>query len=634
VLLVGVALAPSLAPRAASAEPVTQTEFLSIPLADGTPVRACTVALPGRAERRPVVLEWTSYAIDADFGGGQPAGCPPQFKELSQAAARAGYVYVAANTRGTGASGGGASDLWGSSDGRDGAAVVEWLATRPWSTGKVGLVGCSNSGALANLVAAERPPHLAALATSCAPLDVYRDVFYPGGLRSYAMAFLTARGMHELGPQMTSEMLARGDFDFVTRPLANAQVAAGLFTQRTDGPFWRDKSVGPRLPFAVPTLYAGSWSDYMLRGTTEYAALHLKPTDRVLLHPGPHGVGSTVQGRYGFDERALQWFDHHLRGRPLAYVAERQVLYWELLGGASPPVDQLTGRWRESPTWPPPTTRYQRWYLHDTPSGTSSALDEGTLSPNALPDSAPAASYTYPVLSPGTASDLRQGGAAPLEAELGDRGGAVTWTSAPMKAALRLAGPITLTLHASTTAVDTDFVVRLLDVAPDGTTTDITNGWLKAAHRALDPTRTLTVAGQVVRPWHPHVDPQPVTPGQVERYDVEVLPTAVEIAAGHRLRLFLSAQEPPWFLQEIPPSVTSVHQDALRPSSVLLPVVAAQAGPARSVPRPVARPVTAPAPAPAGGAALPATGSPAWPAAAALLLLAVAAARLRRSSPG
>ena len=559
--------------------------FFYIPAADGTPLRACAIASPGALQdtnhHHPVILEWTSYAIDADFGGYFPSGCPPQFAVLATRAAEQGYVYVAANTRGTGASGGDFQDVWDRADALDGAHVVEWLAAQPWSSGKVGVVGCSNSGAFANGLAAVAPKHLRAVLTDCSPLDPYRDTFYPGGLASYSLLFTSSRPVaSQVTPQAAQEWAARGDTSPLLRGVKSTQGQADIATHQSYDASWSSRDLTADAPFRVPTYYLGSWQDYMLRGTTEYARLMGK-RDRVLITPGEHGSGySQLTGSYSFTERALGWMGHWLRGLPDPFASESRILYYELDGGLSPiPTGQSPAvsldpsRVRGAAQWPLPEATYQRWYFTPTTSGSSHSLNDLGLS-TSKPAAESTANWAYPGASTASFDEPRQPGGDETPSSGSDDGDAVTFTSSPMAAPLHVAGPVTVSFDAQSTATETDFVVRLIDVAPDGSAHNVTEGWLKSSFRALDVRRTLYDADHdIIRPFHDHSTAVPLTPLATEHYDVELLATANEFPTGHRLRVVVTSTATPWSLQTIAPAVNTTRYGGTHLSDVLLPVV-------------------------------------------------------------
>jgi putative CocE/NonD family hydrolase len=127
----------------------------------------------------------------------------------------------------------------------------------------------------------------------------------------------------------------------------------------------------------------------------------------------------------------------------------------------------------------------------------------------------------------------------PLDQRLEEEQG-LTWRTTPVKHAQRLVGPIQLHLMASSTADDTDFVARLSDVAPDGSETVVTEGALRASHRAVDHARSTTGS-----PYHVDQHLEPLTPGKLTALDVAIIPTAYELAPGHSLQLRVTTDDMP-----------------------------------------------------------------------------------------
>ncbi len=603
LLLASVLVLAVTEPASAQDAPVTDT--FEIPLADGTEIHVCRIA-PAEMTQHPIVLEWTNYNIDSQATG-PTGGCPPQFGALAQTLVADGYVFIAGQTRGVGRSTG-QPDIWSTQDGRDGAEVVEWLAAQPWSTGDVGIVGCSSSAMEGLQVAVASPPSLKASAFGCFAVDAYRGAYFPGGIRSYTAFTFIARLGPDVEPEATFDFLAEGDPSVLQRVVTDGLVASESLVTTEDGPFWQDKSTAGRLDQIAAPMYAfGNWADFFGRGASEWARDGMGPDDRLLYTPGWHGASMTVTGEYGMNERTKAWFDHHLRGLPLPFADEDPVVYWELDGGfdAGLALADLDGRFRSATSWPPAATIWERWYLRAGPSGTSTSINDGSLSLEPPSGDEGSATFFTPAPSLGTTTDPRGFGQPSRNGPDAEDSGVVTWTSEPLAEPLHIAGSLTATLHASSTAPDTDWYVRLLSVAPDGSFRDITNGWLKGAHRALDEDLTLrNAAGDIVRPYHPHDTREFLTPGEVVPFEVELWPTATEVPSGHRLRVWVASTDTPWLLHDTGPAAnTIVHNDA-QLSSILIPVTGAGADTVDGVDP--ATPATAPPtlPATGGGAVL------------------------------
>jgi predicted acyl esterase len=542
-LLAGVLTAP--AGHAATA-PV----YFDIPGINGVTLRACR--LGDVSKPRPVVLEWTNYQLD-DAHSQPAAGCPPQLKDLAAHHVARGYVYVAAQTRGVGSSTG-VADTWSRQDGRDGAAVVEWIARQRWSTGKVGLAGCSSSAQEGLQVAVQAPRHLKAVAFACFAPDSYRDAFYPGGLRSYSVGPVASRPLVDLDPVSLQARLDRGDgaallTESVQRLGGDAAFEAGILTQDTDSAFWREHSTEALLSRrTAPMLAYGSWADFFLRGTTEWAPTR-RPDDRLVFLPGWHGSPTTLQGRYGMTARATAFFDQHLRGLPDGYRSDPPVAWWEQQQGIGL---QSTGtpdprRFRGGTSWPPPGVHYE-------------------VDPLGAPDATPV--LLHPSLSPAATTDPR--GLGQTGDPRGDGLGAVvTWTLPPLERTTHLAGPVAVRLRVTPLTPELDVYVRLVAVGPDGVQRDVTNGWLRGAQRALGDRRTTRSHGVVVRPYHRHDADVLLTPGAPVDLDVELWQTAVELAPGTRLRVVVTADDTPWTVPTAPATAATVSATG---SHLVLPV--------------------------------------------------------------
>lgn len=557
-------------------------EYRSISLPEGS-VRACVQYTGDLASgRRPAIVEWTAYSVETGYTNQPAGGCSPQFQSLVSRMAPKGYVHIAANPPGMGRSSGTGFAFWSRANGRAGAGLVRWIRGQPWSDGTVGVVGCSGSAMDGLPLLAESgltpdpgdDPDAAVM--GCFAVDAYRGAFYPGGIRHYTNFVNAGRITHDVDVdhlQPLEETLA-GQTTWLSRTLNVASGTAAAYSTVTDGPFWQNRSTGDRLrAVTAPVLVLGSWQDFF-SGAPEYAMLYRKPSDRVVLYPGWHGSMMSATGPWSFGDRAVAWFDHHLRGESLPYAGEAPVQFWEQDRGYRPGVSFADGaRFRGAASWPPPGTSYRRLYARTGPSGTAASLNDGSLS-DAAPSGAESGDpYSYPAPAPGSTTDPRGFDQPSRNPRAAEEAGSLTYTTAPLAEALHLAGPVNLSLWAASTGPDTDFVVRLVAIAPDGALTEITNGWLKASHRALDEAKTIrSPSGDVVRAYHTHVDPVAVPPLEPVRYDVELWQTATELPAGSRLRIVVSGQEPVWMQQDVTPSVNTVLHDAAHPTFVTLPV--------------------------------------------------------------
>ncbi|HEX2513576.1 MAG TPA: CocE/NonD family hydrolase [Chloroflexota bacterium] len=577
---------------AAPEDGVVVERGVPVPMRDGTVLRA-DVYRPASGGRFPVLVERVAYELGARVGGYAPAYV------------RQGYVVVGQNVRGTFASGGVLDlfrdDGWGPN--RDGYDTVEWAAAQPWSDGNVGMLDGSYSGFTQYLVAPTRPPHLRALSPREAGGDVFRDWVFRAGAhqlaftRSWTMRTCLTWLTHEAAPATASPArerleaaLAQGLDPWLERlplrscpPLEDLPLVGWYFEHLAhpeDGPYWRATSLATRYGgVETPMLHVAGWFDFFLDGTlrafrglqaharTEAA----RRAQRLVIGPWIHGPAAAAERRAGevdfgpeavFDltGHRLRWYDHWLKGVDNGALDGAPVRAF--LMGAN--------RWLDLDAWPPPGLTHRPLYLRRGTGPSADSLNGGGLSFQP-PDGAegedgfdydphrPVPSLiSYPQLGP---TDHR-----PVEGRL------LTYTSDALEQDLAAVGPVAAVLHAASSAPDTDWVVRLCDVWPDGRSLSVCDGILRARYRD-----SLT-------------RPELLSPGRVYRFRVDLSGTAHVFKAGHRLRLQVTSSDFPRYDRNLNtggPFGTDAHpqvahntvfHDAARPSRLLLPTLPAPGG--------------------------------------------------------
>jgi uncharacterized protein len=271
----------------------------------------------------------------------------------------------------------------------------------------------------------------------------------------------------------------------------------------------------------------------------------------------PEHVGSNV-----VDDWQLRFLDHVLKGRETGIFDSPATVF------------VMNDGWRDLDGWPPSTSRGIDWYFHSDGRALSSSGD-GTLSTEP-PQDEPPDLFLYmpgrPVLSAGGHSCCLEIVApmGPADQQAAERSRLVlVYTSAPLDRDLVLVGDVTATLHAASSATDTDFTVRLCVVDADGRSTNVQEGIVRASHReSLE-------------------RPAPIVPGDVYEYRIELGPVGIRITAGHRLRVDISSSDfPQWdrnlntgggFAKKGPSAVRTATQtvlhDRAHPSRITLPAV-------------------------------------------------------------
>jgi hypothetical protein len=217
--------------------------------------------------------------------------------------------------------------------------------------------------------------------------------------------------------------------------------------------------------------------------------------------------------------------------------------------------------------------------LNGEKSGSVTSLNDGTLS-RQPPSGADKTSYSYP--DPGWM--LGGVGFGP-NSQPDPARRVLTFSTAPLDADLEIAGPIKLTLHASSSRDDMDFFVKLseqLPQSPDDRAKGlnpasywITKGWLRASHRALDPNKSTEM-----EPYHTHTDPQPIEPGRIYRFDISIEPMAHRFKKGNRVRLEIvcgdsAVTDVLWTHYYVPNKIgtDTIYHTAEHPSVLVLPVM-------------------------------------------------------------
>jgi uncharacterized protein len=517
----------------------TVTREVLIPMEDGVRL-AATIGFPSTDGQSPApgpfpaILEFTPYSKDLSA---------PSSYFTSR-----GYVYAVVDIRGAGASEGNLNDNYFSPrEQRDGRNLVEYLGTQPWSNGRVGMYGGSYQGIVQYLTAAQRPPHLKAIVPQVALADLYRDATYHGGILSqfFGAQYLAVQG----GPGLLSGLQEPNNREAALgAKLQQAQsdpIAFDYLANTTDTTFYRERSPAAKAHLIeVPALIRGGWFDGFVRGPSEMfpkLAEREGVETRLWMDPVPHkGARSQQYNPDGypasaldsFSAAALEFFDRHLK---LKDMPVRPPVKLFLMG---------RDRYIEDSQWPPAEVDHQRLYLR--PGGLSGKR----------PEKGSETFFTNP--SDGFTTTLSRHGnvaASPYsprdQSEERERG--LVWETDALEDPLAVVGPMALKIVASSTAPDTDWIVRVSDVAPDGSAKLLTEGYLRASHRELDKKRS-----RPDRPFHTHTDPEPIRPGERIPYEIEVWPTAQELAAGHRLRVQLTSNDTP---NHTPGTVTADRDD-------------------------------------------------------------------------
>ena len=562
---------------------------------DGVVLRA-DVYRPDAPGRRPVLLSRLPY----DKSQRRRPGDVDIFVEH-------GYVVIFQDTRGRFASDG--DDYYPLiHEGEDGYDAVEWAATLPYSDGNVGTMGQSYLGATQYLLAPTRPPHLKASFPASASSDFHQSwVYHTGGAFELGWqipyAILMARDtiarrklsetlVPELervlapaatpwAPPLSPEAYRRLPLMAWAELLAPVAPYIGDYLRHpTDGPTWWALNLERRHgQIDVPMYHVSSWYDIFLHGgLANFSGLRrnamtetARRAQKLIVGPWAHlfpytnptstGTGDIDFGRdalISLHDIQLRWFDHWLKGVDTGILDEPPVKIF-VMGD---------NRWRDEGEWPLARTRYTPWYFHSGGRANTSAGD-GVLDARA-PAEESADQFTYdpddPVPTRGGNTLILPMGVQdqrPVEA----RADVLVYTSAVLAEPLEVTGPIVVTLHAASSASDTDFTAKLVDVRPDEYAQNLADGIVRARYRASRESAT------------------PLTPGAVTHFTIDLWATSHVFLPGHRIRVEISSSNFPRFDRNLntgedPATGTrrevarqTVFHDARYPSHIVLPII-------------------------------------------------------------
>lgn len=531
-----------------------------VPMRDGV-MLAANVFLPPGGGRHPAILVRTPYGKGEQILAGY------------QLFTSHNYAVVVQDVRGRYGSQGAFDGL--AREGPDSSDTMNWIARQAWSNGEVVMSGGSYLGFAQWDAALQENPHLKAIFPVVSGCDTFTDRFYsPGGAiklghrLSWFAGNLAAPGYHASFssyiwhlPLRTSDRAATG------RRLDAFQAA---LNHPAYDAYWKSLSVCAHIDQVhVPVYSVGGWYDNYaesdLRAFQDLARLGRRP--HLIVGPWPHNMSFQFAGSpFGAQSSApikryqLTWYDRVL-SRPSEPEPAARLDYF--LMGAN--------RWESAPGWPPPDARPVSFYLAGR-GHANGAQGDGALALE--PEREAADQFVYdprnPVPTRGGAvcCDPRLFPWGPLDQRpVEQRPDVLVYSSAPLRNELEVAGPVSVRLWVATTAKDTDFTAKLVDVFPSGEARNLTDGILRLRYRGgLDRMA-------------------PVLPGQVMEIRIDAGPTANAFLPGHRIRLEVSSSNFPRFnrnlntggpiADEVTPRTArqTVYHGGARASALILPVV-------------------------------------------------------------
>ena len=474
-----------------------------------------------------------------------------------------GYAYVHADVRGTGFSEG-TFELFSSREQRDLYEIIEWIAAQRWSNGKVGGIGQSYYCMSQWFMGIQNPPHLACLAAYDGLNEPYRFMGYPGGIEAAFTAYWFNSSV-----RVSNLYPANGDHPrYIERDMFFEMQRHPLYDD-----FWRERTAAENLDkISVPLFSIGVWAkqDLHLEGNI-LGYLKARGPKKLAITGTPTAFSSMVDfaDKEFHRKYLLPFYDKYLKGLKTSWDERPNVEY----------VVRNTGKVRAFDSWPP-TTKALRFYLAKGPSGTVTSLNDGSLSRKAAANgSAEGTSYSYPrpnwVL-----------GVVPLGPQGPDpASGTLTFTSDALENDVEVAGNGKLTVYASTTRTDMDFLVKVSEQFAQTAEERAkgvqpryfiaTKGWLRASHAERDPRRSTADM-----PHYSHEKATPLTPGKIYKIEVPLLAIGYRFRKGSRIRVDICEGDSPatdnlffHFYRPDKIGTDTIYHDAEHPSELVLPIL-------------------------------------------------------------
>jgi predicted acyl esterase len=451
--------------------------------------------------------------------------------------------------------------------GKDVHDVVESVAQQPWCDGNVGMIGISFLANMQVFGAIEQPPHLKAIFPEGGHYDVY-DTAYQGGIMWLMLrAAIDGRGGDSAMPvrkriSKTMNTLSKEEFErrieerlndpdiknypnyhqILRYPEMNL-MWLDFILNPYDGPFWWGGEAPKDFSrVKIPAHFGAQWGRGWVTDGTIARFLEAKGPKRLVLRPPP-----PMQERpfHEFHDEIIRWYDHWFKGKDTGVMD-------------GPPIKMFVQgirEWRYENEWPLARTKWTKFYLRSRHRllPEPEPFDTESVPPDGF--------YQAPLFVTNKVQSL-------------------TYSTPTFPEDTEITGPIGLYLYSVIDTDDTNWIIRIFDVDPQGKKVQITTGWLKASQNEIDEAKS--------KPWaphHPHRRSIPVKPGEMNVYAIRVYATSNVFKKGHCMELEIRSQEDPFdpLLGFLPPDAFhlnsaratfhKIYRDKSHPSHLLLPMI-------------------------------------------------------------
>ncbi|MBS1840230.1 MAG: CocE/NonD family hydrolase [Acidobacteria bacterium] len=550
-----------------------------VKMRDGVTLRA-DIYRPKTDEKLPVLLTRTPYDKSKTW-----------ITPFAHVAAARGYVVILQDVRGRYESEGEWYPF--KHEGEDGYDTIEWAGSLPYSNGKVGMFGGSYVGATQMLAALTKPPHLTAICPTVTASNYHENWTYQGGAFEQWFNQSWSSGLVENTEMRRWNSLKTAMEGMNELPLTNYSPlkpdAGGLAPYYLDwlahpsyDGYWKQWSIEDHYgQIQVPVFTVAAWYDIFLGGSlrnfvrlqTEGGTDAARKGQKLYVGTGGHagGWGGKI-GAVDFGDKALldpdllmlRWYDHLLKGEANGAENDKPVKIFVMGKNV----------WRDEDAWPLARAQATKYFLHS--HGAANGLSgDGALSVIA-PVNEERDTYNYdpadatPTIGGPLCCAALPPGPGPQDQRPAEaRNDVLVFTTPAFSQELEVTGPISAELFVSSSAVDTDFTAKLVDVWPNGFAQNLTDGILRMRYRKSAE------------------KPELMNPGEIYKITVDMWATSNVFLPGHKLRLEISSSDFPRFdrnlntgdeqasATKMVKATSMIFHDKDHPSALVLPVIAA-----------------------------------------------------------
>ena len=510
-----------------------------IPMPDGVRL-AVSLFMPAdrdQSAKFPVLLEYLPYRKDESRKG--------RFAVFSYFVAR-GYVVARVDIRGTGASQGKLIEYeYTSQELKDGEMVIDWLSKQPWSTGKVGMFGISWGAFNSIQMAMRNPPALKAIVALMGTDDLFHDdVHFIDGMMHV--------DSYEFGQDLANILPAPPDYfldEAYFRKRFDTEPWLLIYKRhQRDGQFWNRASLNSNYSsIKIPTFVIGGWYDGY-RDSVPRMLEKLEAPVKGIVGPWAHAWPHQPYPEPGIEWRheAVRWFDYWLKGNDTGIMDEPRLAVYVRKWHPPGVVEKVPGYWRWEKGWPIDRTQKLALYAQADHSLSCFKSKEGNGQNHRL--------RYIPTVGVEAAGNVNWWGDFAWD-QRGTDAYSLVYDTEPLEKDLEILGFPRAILYVSADVPQAHWIVRLSDVAPDGTVTQVAGAGLNGAHR------------------NSAEKPEALVPGQVYKLEFDLHFTSWVFPKGHRLRLAVNNAIWPMIWPTPFAMTTTMAVDGLNASHVVLPVI-------------------------------------------------------------